>query len=74
MAGRIQAIMWHERVKALGAGYRAERDVERRRRLQVLWRVRSGAPARLVAGERTVTRRAGLMSAGGARRGARPGP
>ncbi len=44
------AVAWRETVEELYAQYRTEREVARRKRLQVLWRVRAGdAPA--VAGE-----------------------
>jgi transposase len=70
MAGRIQPIAWQESAEELYARYRAERDVARRTRLQVLWRVRSGAPARRAAreagvGARTATRWLGWYRAGG---------
>src|SRR5690349_8577709 len=44
------AVEWVESAEELYERYRSERDVARRKRLQVLWRVRTGdAPA--VAGE-----------------------
>ena len=54
-------IMWAETAAELERRYRAERDVERRKRLGALWRVRLGNrvadAARLVGvGERTVFR------------------
>jgi transposase len=70
MAGRIQPIAWREGADALYAGYRAEADLERRKRLHVLWLVRSGASARQAAhaagvGARTATRWLGWYRAGG---------
>lgn len=61
MAGRIHEIGWRESAEDLYERYRAERDLRRRQRLQVLWRVRSGVSARQAAreagvGGRTVTR------------------
>ena len=65
------AVAWRETAEELYAKYRAEREVGRRKRLQVLWRVRAGdAPA--VAGEaagvgaRTVERWLGWYRHGGA--------
>lgn len=61
MAGRIQPIEWHESAQELYDRYVAERDLARRQRLQVLWRVRRGQTATQTAQEagvglRTVTR------------------
>jgi hypothetical protein len=39
MAGRIQPIAWAESAEDLYGRYRAERDVRRRTRLQVVWLV-----------------------------------
>jgi transposase len=61
---------WEETADELERRYRAERDVERRKRLGVLWRVRVGdrvADAGRAAGvgERTVFRWLGWYRAGG---------
>lgn len=58
---KSMTIMWAEPAEELERRYRAERDVERRKRLGALWRVRLGdrvaEAARLVGvGERTVFR------------------
>jgi transposase len=70
MAGRIQPIAWAESAEDLYARYRADPELERRKRLQVLWRVRSGGRARQAAveagvGERTATRWLGWYRQGG---------
>jgi transposase len=70
MAGRIQPIQWGVSAQALYDRYVAERDLARRKRLQVLWRVRSGRTATQAAQEagvglRTVTRWLDWYRAGG---------
>ena len=64
------AVAWSETAGELEAQYRAERDVERRKRLGALWRVRAGdrvgAAGRLAGvGERTVFRWLGWYRAEG---------
>ena len=64
------AVAWAETAEELEARYRAERDVERRKRLGALWRVRAGDrvgdAGRLAGvGERTVFRWLGWYRAGG---------
>jgi transposase len=64
------AVAWSETAEELEARYRAERDVERRKRLGALWRVRAGdrvgAAGRLAGvGERTVFRWLGWYRAEG---------
>jgi transposase len=63
------AVEWSESAEELERQYRAERDVERRKRLGALWRVREGAriseAGRLVGvGSRTVDRWLGWYRAG----------
>lgn len=63
-------IVWAETAEELAGRYRAERDVERRKRLGALWRVRLGDrvgdAARLAGvGERTVFRWLGWYRAAG---------
>ena len=67
---RPVAVAWRETPEELERRYRAERDVERRKRLGALWRVRAGdrvaAAGRLVGvGERTVFRWRGWYRAAG---------
>ena len=67
---RPVAVAWRETPEELERRYRAERDVERRKRLGALWRVRAGdrvaAAGRLVGvGERTVFRWLGWYRAAG---------
>ena len=64
------AVTWREAAGELEARYRAERDLERRKRLGALWRVRTGdrvADAGRLAGVggRTVERWLGWYRAGG---------
>src|SRR5215211_2926670 len=64
------AVAWRETAEELSERYRAERVVERRKRLQVLWRVRAGdAPAvaggAAGVGTRTVERWLGWYRQGG---------
>jgi transposase len=64
------AVRWEETTEGLYERYRAERDVERRKRLGALWRVRAGdrvADAGRVVGvgERTVFRWLGWYRAAG---------
>jgi transposase len=67
---RSVEVAWSETTEELEGRYRAERDVERRKRLCALWRVRAGdrvAAAGRVAGVggRTVERWLGWYRAGG---------
>src|SRR5919107_4681707 len=67
---RTVAVAWAETAEELEGQYRAERDVERRKRLGALWRVRAGdrvAEAGRLAGvgERTVFRWLGWYRAEG---------
>jgi transposase len=68
--GRSVEVAWSETAEELEGRYRAERDVERRKRLCALWRVRAGdrvADAGRAAGVggRTVERWLGWYRAGG---------
>jgi transposase len=70
VAGRIQPMRWHESAEELYTRYRAEADLGRRKRLQLLWQVRTGTSARQAAraagvGARTATRWLGWYRAGG---------
>ena len=61
MGRTLQEIDWQESAEELYDRYRAERDVQRRKRLQVLWLVRQGRTATAAAkeagvGVRTVLR------------------
>ncbi len=63
-------VAWQESAEELERQYRAERDVERRKRLGALWRVRVGdrvadAGRILGVGERTVARWLEWYRAGG---------
>ncbi len=67
---RSVVVAWAETAAELEARYRGERDVERRKRLGALWRVRAGdrvAEAGRLAGvgDRTVERRLAWYRAGG---------
>ena len=67
---RTVVVAWGETAEELEGRYRAERDVERRKRLCALWRVRAGdrtAEAGRAAGvgRRTVERWLGWYRAGG---------
>ncbi len=64
------AVAWAETAEELEGRYRAERDVERRKRLGALWRVRAGdrvadAGRAAGAGGRTVERWLGWYRVGG---------
>ena len=64
------AVAWRETTGELEAGYRAERDLERRKRLGALWRVRAGdrvadAGRMVGVGGRTVERWLGWYRVGG---------
>src|SRR5262245_30513048 len=66
------AVEWAEAAEELERRYRAERDLERRKRLGALWRVRAGdripAAGRVVGvGSRTVDRWLGWYRHGGLR-------
>ena len=70
MSGVLRTVPWGQTAEELYARYRAATDVASRKRLQVLWLVRSGertsAAARQVGvGERTVVRWLGWYRAGG---------
>lgn len=70
MARKIAAIGWRQSADELYEQYRTEPEVGRRKRLQVLWLVRTGAEAGEAArqagvGERTVTRWLGWYRSGG---------
>jgi hypothetical protein len=61
MARALQTINWAESTEELYDRYRTERDLKRRKRLQVLWLVRRGTTATAAAtqagvGLRTVLR------------------
>lgn len=57
MAGVIQAVDWKQSADELYERYRAERNVERRKRLQALWRLRQGQSATQTAQEVGIGRR-----------------
>jgi transposase len=66
------AVVWTETAEELERQYRAERDVERRKRLGALWRVREGdripdAGRMVGVGSRTVDRWLGWYRTGGLR-------
>jgi transposase len=66
----MDPIAWAESAEELYSRYRAERDVRRRTRLQVVWLVRTGRSAKQAAAEsgvglRTVTRWLGWYRQGG---------
>lgn len=70
MGRKMAEVKWAEDAEALYAQYRAERDVERRKRLQVLWLVRQGvglgeAARQAGVGERSVARWLGWYRSGG---------
>lgn len=70
MAGVIQAVEWKESAEGLYKRYCAERDVERRKRLQALWRVRQGeteteAARQAGVGRRTLARWLSWYRSGG---------
>jgi transposase len=70
MGRTLQEIDWQESAEELYDRYRAERDVQRRKRLQVLWLVRQGRTATAAAteagvGVRTVLRWLDWYRAGG---------
>lgn len=61
MAGVLKPVAWGESAEELYERYRAEREVERRKRLHALWLVRRGervdeAARQAGVGQRTVTR------------------
>ncbi len=61
MSGVVKAVRWAETAEELYERYKAESDIDARKRLQVLWLVRSGQGVRVTAkqagvGERTVVR------------------
>ena len=66
----VSAVGWGETAEELYKGYKGEADIGVRKRLQVLWLVRSGQGARAAAkqagvGERTVVRWLGWYRDGG---------
>ncbi len=70
MSGVIKAVEWGETAEELYERYKAETEINARKRLQVLWLVRSGRSARAAAkqagvGERTVVRWLGWYREGG---------
>ena len=70
MSGVIKAVEWAETGEELYERYKTEADIEARKRLQVLWLVRTGQSARAAAkqagvGERTVVRWLGWYREGG---------
>jgi transposase len=70
MGRRVQEIDWEESAEELYDRYRVERDLNRRKRLQVLWLVRQGRSATAAAteaglGVRTVLRWLDWYRAGG---------
>jgi transposase len=70
MAGVIQAIEWQESAEELYERYRTETDVQRRKRLHALWRVREGSSETEAAhqagiGRRTLARWLGWYREGG---------
>ncbi len=61
MSGAIETVEWHQSADELHERYRAERDVEARKRLGALWLVRRGesvssAAQSMGVGRRTLTR------------------
>lgn len=70
MSGVIRAVEWSDTSEELYERYRTETDIRARKRLQVLWLVRSGQSVRESAkqagvGERTVVRWLGWYRGGG---------
>ena len=70
MSGVVSAVGWGETAEELYKRYKVEADIKVRKRLQVLWLVRSGQGARAAAkqagvGERTVVRWLGWYRDGG---------
>jgi transposase len=70
MSRRIDPISWRESATELEKGYRQEKHVEKRKRLQALWLVRQGKDARVAAlevgiGRKTITRWLGWYRQGG---------
>ena len=70
MSGVIKAVEWGETSQELYERYKVETDIKARKRLQVLWLVRTGQSARAAAkqagvGERTVVRWLGWYREGG---------
>jgi transposase len=57
MRRKIGAIEWKESVEEIGEKYKAEREVERRKRLQALWLVRKGKSETEAAIETGIGRR-----------------
>lgn len=70
MSGVIKVVEWAETGEELYERYKTEADIKARKRLQVLWLVRTGQSARAAAkqagvGERTVVRWLGWYREGG---------
>jgi transposase len=70
MSRKIDPIEWRESVAELEQLYRAEKQVEKRKRLQAMWLVRQGKDARVAAievgiGRKTITRWLGGYRQGG---------
>jgi transposase len=70
MSGVIRAVEWSETTEELYRRYKEETDIHLRKRLQVLWLIRSGQGARAAAkqagvGERTAVRWLGWYREGG---------
>lgn len=70
MAGVVRRIEWKESAEELYERYRTEGEVQRRKRLQALWRVRQGeseteAARQTGIGRRTLARWLGWYRAGG---------
>lgn len=70
MSGVVKVVGWAETAEELYERYKAETDIHARKRLQVLWLVRSGQSVRVTArqagvGERTVVRWLGWYREGG---------
>jgi transposase len=56
MSRKINAIGWEESAEELEEQYRAERHVEKRKRLQAMWLVRQGRDAKVAAKEAGTSR------------------
>ena len=70
MSGVIRRVEWGETTEELYERYKGETDIRARKRLQVLWLIRSGQEAKAAAkqagvGERTVVRWLGWYREGG---------
>lgn len=56
MSRKIDPIEWEESAEELEQQYRAEKDVEKRKRLQAMWMVRQGKDAKVAAKEAGTSR------------------